>query len=176
MVIMAFCPRDREVVYLDYHPNAIYHEVLYAAYMWFMWSMQFCCLQYDDSMVATVPVQGLEHTRAISIDSEHNKIYVTKPDADNVSVIDGSTNAVVANIAVGDRPSPLTFNPPINRLYVVNEGSNDVNVIDGFANSLVPVNLIICGASNIIDSNSFMIKCTGAPSDAAELNYSIVTP
>lgn len=129
-----------------------------------------------NTVASTIPMDPSGAFPAVAVDSIHNKIYVSRLDIQQVTVIDGLTNTLVANIAVGDRPSPLGFNPLTNRLYVTNEGSNDVNVIDGFTNSLMPINLIICGASNIVESISFMIKCTGAPSEAAELNYSIETP
>jgi YVTN family beta-propeller protein len=53
-----------------------------------------------------------------------------------VSVIDGASNTVVANVAVGTYPDGIDVNPNSNRIYVANR--NDiVSVIDGTSNTVV---------------------------------------
>jgi DNA-binding beta-propeller fold protein YncE len=50
-----------------------------------------------------------------------------------VSVIDGKTNTVTANIKVGNNPSAVSTNPST---YVLNGGDNTVSVIKGKTNTL----------------------------------------
>ena len=45
--------------------------------------------------------------------------------------IDGATNTVSANIAVGTVPNAVAVDPTTDMVYVVNDGSNTVSVIDG---------------------------------------------
>jgi len=63
--------------------------------------------------------------------------YIANYGSDNVSVIDTSTNAVVATIAVGTRPYGVAVNPTGTRVYVTNEGSDNVSVIDTSTNNVV---------------------------------------
>ncbi len=55
----------------------------------------------------------------------------------NVSVIDGATNNVVATVPVGYYPSSVAANPTTNRIYVAHDMHNSVSVIDGHTNALV---------------------------------------
>ena len=48
---------------------------------------------------------------------------------ENVSVIDSTTNSVIATIPVGSAPQFIAFNPNNGDMYVTNRGSNDVSVI-----------------------------------------------
>jgi YVTN family beta-propeller protein len=47
-----------------------------------------------------------------------------------LSVIDTSTNAVVANVGVGRGPQGVAANPTGTRVYVANDLSSDVSIID----------------------------------------------
>jgi YVTN family beta-propeller protein len=67
-----------------------------------------------------------------------NRIYVTNYRANSVSVIDGTSNVVLANITgVGPGPDGVAFNPSLNRIYVANNGANSVSVIDGTSNMVL---------------------------------------
>ena len=71
-----------------------------------------------------------------------NKLYITNRDTDTVTVVDRTTGAVIATIAVGDAPSAvdatLTISSPpfsgtsqwIYQAYVANSGSGTVTVLD----------------------------------------------
>jgi YVTN family beta-propeller protein len=50
-------------------------------------------------------------------------VYATNEDSNDVSVIDGASNTVVATIAVGKRPRGLKVSPDGNRLYVAVSGA-----------------------------------------------------
>jgi YVTN family beta-propeller protein len=54
-----------------------------------------------------------------------------------VAVIDASSNAVVARVAVGNGPAALSYDSPNDYLYCACQGSNDVYVIDAHRNSVV---------------------------------------
>ena len=49
-----------------------------------------------------------------------NKIYVANYDSDNVTVIDGATNATTT-VAVGTNPYAVAVNPVTNKVYVAND-------------------------------------------------------
>jgi YVTN family beta-propeller protein len=62
-------------------------------------------------------------------------VYVANSASDTVSVIDADTNAVMATIPVGDRPTGVLAVG--SRVYVTNELSNTVSVINVATNSVV---------------------------------------
>jgi len=63
--------------------------------------------------------------------------YVTQQGWDNVSVIDTTTNTVVATIPVGGMPSGIAVTPSGTFAYVVNYFSHNVSVIDTTTNTVV---------------------------------------
>jgi len=73
----------------------------------------------------------------VGVNSTTNRIYVTNREGNNVSVIDGSTEAVVQTVPVGLSPHGLAVNPTTHRVYVANLASGDVSVIDGATNTVV---------------------------------------
>ena len=73
----------------------------------------------------------------MAVNPNTNRIYVTNDSSDNVSVIDGASNTVVATVAVGSYPHGVAVNPNTNRIYVANSVSNNVSVIDGATNTVV---------------------------------------
>jgi YVTN family beta-propeller protein len=54
-----------------------------------------------------------------------------------VSVIDGTTNTLIANVPVGFGPISVGVNPTNNRIYVANSNAVTVSVIDGATNTLI---------------------------------------
>ena len=59
----------------------------------------------------------------------NNKVYCANNLSDDVTVIDGATNAVITTIAVGNYPVVFTWNSDQNRTYVANWESDNVSVI-----------------------------------------------
>jgi YVTN family beta-propeller protein len=57
------------------------------------------------------------------------RIYISNAASNTVSVIDGTSNTVIATIGVGSDPWGVGVNPSIGRVYVANHGSNTVSVI-----------------------------------------------
>ncbi len=50
-------------------------------------------------------------------------VYATNEDSNNVTIIDGATNKVVATVPVGKRPRGLKLNPDGSKLYVAVSGT-----------------------------------------------------
>jgi len=111
----------------------------------------------SNELVGTVPVSidgGMEFPggmgvgrRAVDVNSTTSRVYVTVPDSNSVSVIDGTTNTVVATVPVGESPTGVAVNPTTNLIYVTDAAwsawSGTVSVIDGGSNTVVatiPVN------------------------------------
>jgi YVTN family beta-propeller protein len=63
--------------------------------------------------------------------------YITNTSSNNVSVIDTSTNTVVATVPVGATPLAVAVNPAGSRAYVANLVGNSVSVIDTTSNTVV---------------------------------------
>jgi YVTN family beta-propeller protein len=82
----------------------------------------------------------------VAFDSANGKLYVTMPLSNAVSVIDGSTNNVIATVPVGLSPRGVAFDPANGDLYVANSGFDNnvgtigegsVSVIDGSTNNVI---------------------------------------
>ncbi|PEQ45635.1 YncE family protein, partial [Bacillus cereus] len=71
-----------------------------------------------------------------------NFAYATNSGSNNVSVIDTSTNTVVATVLVGNSPFGVAITPDGNFAYVTNSGSNNVSVIDTSTNTVVATVLV----------------------------------
>jgi YVTN family beta-propeller protein len=74
---------------------------------------------------------------ALAYNSVNNKIYCGNYGSDDVTVIDGATNSVIATVTAGDNPLALAYNSSNNKVYCVNVSSGNVTVIDGATNSLI---------------------------------------
>lgn len=72
-------------------------------------------------------------------------LYVTNLEDNTVSVIDASTNLLIATIPVGTFPNGVCVNEETNMIYVANNSDGTVSVIDG--NSNLVVTTITVGSS-----------------------------
>jgi YVTN family beta-propeller protein len=77
---------------------------------------------------------------AVAVNSVTNKVYVVSSAGNDVTVIDGVTNAATT-VPVGTAPVAIDVNMTTNKVYVANGGSNSVTVIDGATNSISTVAL-----------------------------------
>jgi YVTN family beta-propeller protein len=74
----------------------------------------------------------------IAYNSDNGNLYVTNRGSDTISVINGTTNTLVDEIAVNAiAPSGIIYNAANNYIYVTNMGSNTVSVINGTTNTIV---------------------------------------
>jgi YVTN family beta-propeller protein len=86
------------------------------------------------SVVAVIPVPSTP--ASIAVNAETNRIYIGHEIGAGVSVIDGSTNSVIANVSgLGCCLLGIAANPVTNRVYVA--ASSSIYVIDGISNSVV---------------------------------------
>src|SRR5205823_6634266 len=74
------------------------------------------------------------HPIGIAFDPNNGNMYVTNQGSNTVSVIDSTTNTVIATIPVGTTPFAIAFDPKNDDMYVVNNGNtndrdNSVSVI-----------------------------------------------
>jgi YVTN family beta-propeller protein len=69
---------------------------------------------------ATVPAGTAPYS--VAVNPVTNKIYVANYSSQNVTVIDGATNATTTVMA-GSYPDALAVNPVTNKIYVANYGS-----------------------------------------------------
>jgi len=83
-----------------------------------------------NSLEVIVEVQSLASAHGIAYDADHDRIWVTRIDADRVVVLDGTTYETLADLPTGDRPRSVAYNPTNDRVYVTNFGSGSVSVYD----------------------------------------------
>ncbi|MGI8832075.1 MAG: hypothetical protein ACR2IS_05490, partial [Nitrososphaeraceae archaeon] len=86
-------------------------------------------------------ITGFSAPYGVTLNSDNDLIYVSNYGQFNttgtVSVINGTTNTIVANIPVGKNPQAIVYNPANGLVYVANTLSNTLSIINGTSNSLV---------------------------------------
>jgi YVTN family beta-propeller protein len=88
----------------------------------------------SNTVVATVPVEGVPWGVAITPDGAH--AYVTNLGS-TVTVLDTASNTVVATVPVGAGSQGVAITPDGAHAYVTNEISNDVSVLATATNTVV---------------------------------------
>jgi YVTN family beta-propeller protein len=73
----------------------------------------------------------------VAYDSENGDIYVTNYNENSVSVIDSSSNSVIATISVGSYPYAIAYDSENGDIYVTNYKSNSVSIINSSSNSVI---------------------------------------
>jgi YVTN family beta-propeller protein len=58
-------------------------------------------------------------------------IYVANTHGNNVTVIDGVKNSVIATVATGNGPYAIAVDTAANKVYVSTMGESNLTVIDG---------------------------------------------
>ena len=93
-------------------------------------------------------ITGFSAPYGIALNPDNGLIYVSNYGQFNttgtVSVINDTTNALVASIPVGKNPQSIVYNPANGLIYTANALSNTLSIINGTSNSLV--GSIIVGA------------------------------
>jgi YVTN family beta-propeller protein len=79
----------------------------------------------------TVPVPGMSHPKAVAVNPNTHRVYVTSRDNDRLYMLDGISLAVLKSVQVGDQPWGVTVNPNTNKVYIANWGTNNVTVVNG---------------------------------------------
>ena len=91
-------------------------------------------------MVATIPTEyppqaGVAY--GVAYDSGKGEIFVTHAGVNTVTVISDTTNAVVANITVGNTPEDLAYDSHTGQIFVTNIVDGTVSVISDSTNTVV---------------------------------------
>jgi YVTN family beta-propeller protein len=76
---------------------------------------------------------------SIAVNERSGRVYVVSAATGTVSVIDGSSNALVTTVKVVDRPYSLAVNSATGKVYVSHTFSNKTSVIDGATNTTEPL-------------------------------------
>jgi YVTN family beta-propeller protein len=97
------------------------------------------------------------------------RAYVPNAGSNSVSVIDTSSNTVVATVPVGANPVNVAVTPNGGRAYVANAGSNSVSVINTGTNTMVATVLVGANPVNVA------ITPNGASAYVANAGASSVT-
>jgi YVTN family beta-propeller protein len=66
-----------------------------------------------------------------------DRIYVTNPISDSISVIEATNSTKIGDIKVGDKPSAIGFVVLTAAVYVANSDNDTVSVIDWFTNTKI---------------------------------------
>jgi YVTN family beta-propeller protein len=104
----------------------------------------------DGATLTVIGIGGLGTGRAsIAVNPVTNKIYVGFSVAQNLTVIDGATNATTTLYAYNAQA--IAVNPVTNKIYVA-EGDGSVEVIDGATNATTLI------ASSPLDANSIAVN------------------
>src|SRR5919198_5007165 len=73
----------------------------------------------------------------LAIDPNTDKVYVTNRDSNTVTVINSTTDKVVANVIVGKGPTGIGIESNTKRVYVANGLSGKVTVINSTTDKVV---------------------------------------
>ena len=115
--------------------------------------------------IATIPVGSVPI--GVAVNATSNQIYVANSGSNNVSVIDGTSNSVVATITDPNAVAPVAVavNATTNTIYVANSKSNNVTVIDGATNSVtatIPVGTSPSGVAVDSQTNFAYVANSGS--------------
>jgi YVTN family beta-propeller protein len=122
----------------------------------------------DDIGVTTIAVGSKPF--GIAVNTKTNKLYVTNTGSNDISVIDGASNAVVATITDPNAVLPIAVavNPTTNTIYVANSQSNNVTVIDGASDSITATIAVGTAPSGLdVDSQTNSIYIANAGNSQA---------
>ncbi|MFN2597419.1 MAG: YncE family protein [Pyrinomonadaceae bacterium] len=115
--------------------------------------------------ISLVPLASLALLFGSDTVSARSFAYVTNYSSDTVSVIDTTSNSVVATIPVGSQPAAVTITPGGAFAYVTNRTSNTVAVIDTATQALtatVPVGSSPVGVAFTSDGARAYVANSGA--------------
>lgn len=94
------------------------------------------------AVVSEIQLDG--YAGFVGVNPDTNRIYVSHGSgqsfSDQVSVIDGSANEVIASITLNSSSfGDIAANPQTNMIYVVNQYADTLSVVDGNSSSLVSI-------------------------------------
>jgi len=119
------------------------------------------------------------------VNTTTNKIYISNYFGNDVTVIDGASNAITT-VSAGTNPGAVAVNLATNKIYVANLNSSNVTVIDGASNTTTTVSagtnpyaLAVNPATNkiyVANSNSSNVTVIDGASNATTTVSTKKTP
>jgi YVTN family beta-propeller protein len=82
-------------------------------------------------------IENTTGVHGIAFDKENNKGFTSNGRLNNVTVFDLGTNAVITQIATGENPDAILYEPFSKKIITCNGRSKDLSVIDPVTNSVV---------------------------------------
>jgi YVTN family beta-propeller protein len=92
----------------------------------------------SNSVLIHIPISGAAGGFGIALNETTNRIYIAHNSNENsLTVIDGATNSIITQIAVGNGPTGIAVNELNNHIYVANYLDNTLSIIDGITNTVI---------------------------------------
>lgn len=103
-----------------------------------------------NTVAATIPLgEGTANPIKVAITPDGSLAYVTNLGSNNVSVINTSTNTVLATIPVGSEPYGIVASPDGSVIYAGNAGDSTISIISTATNSVISTLPIAGGVTGI---------------------------
>ena len=83
------------------------------------------------TVIATIPVAL--HPAGVAVTPDGSRAYITSPDAQELTRIDGQSLTVTGQLKLGDGPLAIALSPDDGTLYVADWYRNVVHVVDSAA-------------------------------------------
>jgi YVTN family beta-propeller protein len=80
-----------------------------------------------------------EHPQALALNSTTHRVYVANTHGNNVTVINGTLNSVIATVNTGNGPYAIAIDATANDAYVATMAGENLTMIDGNALTGTPV-------------------------------------
>jgi len=118
---------------------------------------------YDEAtghILAIIPVAELP-VQPLRVDEATGRVYVVCSNGQELDVIDGNSNKVIARVPTGSFPEGVAYNTATGRIYVANEGQKD----NAFPNNNISTTI------TVIDGQTFAVLGTlkvGSSPDGVE--------
>ncbi len=115
--------------------------------------------------ITEIPVGGDSLPGCVAVNPVTNKVYVTIQGHESVViVVDGTSNAIIGRLRVGDVADAVEINTVTNRIYVGNLFDDTVSVIDGATDTVlssIPVQVSYFGAGIAVNEATNQIYVDG---------------
>ncbi len=108
-----------------------------------------------DTVKNITGVGATKLSNSLVVNPNTNKIYVTNPTLQKVSVIDGKSDSIIENIPVGRYPFKIAVDSSNNRIYVAHQLSNAISIIDGNKDQVVQI--LPTSLENNVELNSIAV-------------------
>ncbi len=89
------------------------------------------CLMNNTLLTGNVGCPNGTNPNDAAYDSGNGNVYVANEGSNNLNVISGNTNTVIAMVSVGVSPWWVAYDSGNGNMYVANEGSDTTVLIDG---------------------------------------------